>query len=124
MQKACPGGWSISSTAPSATVSRVTTSKPKLIAWGSTCESEPMLRRTFVTRLKRSTAARSSMMSRMPWHSDISCTGALLYEDTTRHARVERRDQQVNAAAQIVAGGQADEAADDSALWMEVPLVR
>ena len=83
-----------------------------------------MLSRTFVTRLKRSAAARSWMMSRMPWHSDISCTGVFLDHDVAWYAGVERRDQQIHPAPEIVAGGQADEATHESALGMEVPFVR
>src|SRR4051812_17380691 len=123
MQKACPGGWSISSAAPSATVPWATTSKPKLIALGSTWDRAPMLRRTLVTRLKRSAAARSWMISRIPWHSDISCTGEFLDHEVARYAGIESRYQQARPAPQIDACGETDEATDKSALGVEVPLV-
>ena len=75
MHQPVPGRQTISSRAPSAMLSRVTTSKQKLMASTSTPESWPISSQTALTLSNFCSRAASSIKCNTPSASDISCIG-------------------------------------------------
>src|SRR5208282_1253089 len=123
MHQAAPGVVTISSLARSARLPRVTASKQKRMASGSTYDSAPISSHTALTRASPFWRAVPSTISSTLSASAISCMAHL---DPIPDAGIERLYREARALLEsgLVGRGEPGEAVDERAVGMEIPFGR